>query len=425
MSFHISTHPALDGKVAQEVFPGVFLGPYDPAVDEAWIRSNKITHVVSAGRGVRPPPLPGIQHVYIDILDTITASFVPYFVPVTEFMRCALVNEPVEEFEVPGLEYKGRGSDKVNEKFGIERGQNNAVYVHCAAGVSRSVCLVIAYGMRVLGLTYRQAFEIVKNKRDVISPNNGFRRQLVVWEQSSLDSSEAHALWLQILDAVGAQPADTENRGLLPRGAIHMVLQALSVVEYQSPQRPLPASLGRGFVVPLPKSALVHPPSVATLDAGLTRSLRDELDEGDSILPTGVFPTLQPEITVGSTEEKEEETPTDETRGEERSTALPSQETETEGSSGLPVDKNADRGDATAVETSGVTAEGGADAADVQKVQRDALLSKGGDGGEMRTDEWSLGAHDRQLLEEAVMSAADKEVGTQNNAKQDARQDET
>jgi protein-tyrosine phosphatase len=46
------------------------------------------------------------------------------------------------------------------------------------AGVSRSSSVVIAYLIREKGMTYDEAFGIVKVKRSIIDPNRGFVKQL-------------------------------------------------------------------------------------------------------------------------------------------------------------------------------------------------------------------------------------------------------
>jgi len=46
--------------------------------------------------------------------------------------------------------------------------------VHCLAGVSRSVSLVLAYLIKHKGLTYNKAYDYVKAKRKIIHPNDGF-----------------------------------------------------------------------------------------------------------------------------------------------------------------------------------------------------------------------------------------------------------
>lgn len=48
------------------------------------------------------------------------------------------------------------------------------VLVHCHRGVSRSATIVIMYLMRKFKLTLRDAYKLVKSRRDKIDPNAGF-----------------------------------------------------------------------------------------------------------------------------------------------------------------------------------------------------------------------------------------------------------
>lgn len=54
--------------------------------------------------------------------------------------------------------------------------------VHCYAGVSRSVTVVLSYLIRYSGMTLEQAIEYCRQKRPVIKPNRGFIRQLREYE---------------------------------------------------------------------------------------------------------------------------------------------------------------------------------------------------------------------------------------------------
>ena len=61
-------------------------------------------------------------------------------------------------------------------KYGRDRKQN--VLVHCMAGISRSVSLVIYYLMKKYGMTFEEAWSLVKQKRSIANPNMSFQRQL-------------------------------------------------------------------------------------------------------------------------------------------------------------------------------------------------------------------------------------------------------
>lgn len=52
------------------------------------------------------------------------------------------------------------------------------VLVYCHMGISRSATLVAAVMMKKLGITSDEAIYLVSQKRPIINPNNGFRKQL-------------------------------------------------------------------------------------------------------------------------------------------------------------------------------------------------------------------------------------------------------
>jgi len=59
----------------------------------------------------------------------------------------------------------------------------SCILVHCAAGVSRSATIVISYIMKKKRMPYEEAYHFVKEKRLIISPNEGFIRQLKIYEE--------------------------------------------------------------------------------------------------------------------------------------------------------------------------------------------------------------------------------------------------
>lgn len=60
---------------------------------------------------------------------------------------------------------------------------NRKVFVNCFAGVSRSATIVIAYLIYKQNMTYQDAYDFLKSKRYVISPNSHFVNQLVKLEK--------------------------------------------------------------------------------------------------------------------------------------------------------------------------------------------------------------------------------------------------
>ncbi|KAI8925328.1 protein-tyrosine phosphatase-like protein, partial [Entophlyctis helioformis] len=82
------------------------------------------------------------------IADRPSQNIAQYFEPVAAFLDSALA--------VPGAR----------------------VLVHCHAGVSRSVTLVIAYLVLATGMSLDEAYAHVRKRRPVAKPNVGFARQL-------------------------------------------------------------------------------------------------------------------------------------------------------------------------------------------------------------------------------------------------------
>ncbi|KEG11211.1 putative dual specificity protein phosphatase [Trypanosoma grayi] len=62
------------------------------------------------------------------------------------------------------------------------RANGGKTFIHCHQGVSRSCSFVIAYVMWHEGMCYDRAFEYVRARRTVCSPNAGFYVNLLLWE---------------------------------------------------------------------------------------------------------------------------------------------------------------------------------------------------------------------------------------------------
>jgi protein-tyrosine phosphatase len=63
------------------------------------------------------------------------------------------------------------------------RQEKGSVLVHCVCGVSRSTTLCCAYLMKHHSMTIEQALVQLRSRRHIVQPNNGFLRQLILYNE--------------------------------------------------------------------------------------------------------------------------------------------------------------------------------------------------------------------------------------------------
>jgi hypothetical protein len=97
------------------------------------------------------------------------------------------------------------------------------------AGISRSATIVIAYLMKRRQMTLRQAFLFVKERRSIISPNEGFMAQL-----SKLDeglhgkiSFSTHEFYVSVLVDMGFDKTKSAETLKLKDGIFNLALISL------------------------------------------------------------------------------------------------------------------------------------------------------------------------------------------------------
>ncbi len=85
---------------------------------------------------------------------------------------------------IPLHDHAEQGIDLKSAAGLIQEGRRRGnVLVHCYHGVSRSATLVIAYLMVTRGMLYKTAYQFVLARRACISPNPGFKKQLMLLEE--------------------------------------------------------------------------------------------------------------------------------------------------------------------------------------------------------------------------------------------------
>jgi|HubBroStandDraft_5_1064220.scaffolds.fasta_scaffold208692_2 protein-tyrosine phosphatase len=137
-----------------EILPRLFLGSAQDAASLDFISNNSITHVLNVAREV-----PKCAHVknyaHIPADDSWYQDLIQYF---------PWANKYISE--------------------SLENGGN--ILVHCAAGISRSATIVIAYIMTDYNMSMSDAYNYVKSRRAIVSPNLHFVGQLVQHEKEKI-----------------------------------------------------------------------------------------------------------------------------------------------------------------------------------------------------------------------------------------------
>ncbi|KAK6621132.1 hypothetical protein RUM43_011438 [Polyplax serrata] len=145
-------------RTMQEIVPGLYLGPYSAATKSKLdvLLHSGITHVVCVrqdveSRIIKPHFADRFKYLVLNIADTNTENIIKHFPNVCVFIEEAISN-------------------------------GGKCLVHSNAGISRSAALVMAYIMQKYGLSSREAFTLVQQRRFCINPNEGFMAQLREFE---------------------------------------------------------------------------------------------------------------------------------------------------------------------------------------------------------------------------------------------------
>ena len=149
--FVVDTKPDLQvGRVQQ----GIFVGSQDVANEPSLLAANKITHVLNVG-GFPSQKINGLTYLDVTILDLPEEPLSHHFPACFQFIESALL-------------------------------EDTGVLVHCNAGVSRSVSIVVAYLLKRRKWSLEKAFTAVRKVRPVAKPNEGFMKQLKMYENDCI-----------------------------------------------------------------------------------------------------------------------------------------------------------------------------------------------------------------------------------------------
>ncbi|PHT94908.1 Dual specificity protein phosphatase 1 [Capsicum chinense] len=135
---------------------GLYLGSFGAANNKDALKSLNLTHILTIARDINPPYPDEFFYKVLAVHDRVDENISHYFEECFNYIEEA-------------------------------KGQGGGVLVHCFAGKSRSATIVIAYLMKKHAMSHNEAYQLVKSKRPVVSPNAGFVAQLENYDKTLKD----------------------------------------------------------------------------------------------------------------------------------------------------------------------------------------------------------------------------------------------
>lgn len=162
----MSSHDCIYGPISIDMIEdNLYLGGLAAAGNVEIINKYKITHILTIDTHPLPRMISELRHIttkYIQLSDQPKEDLLSHFDETDVFI-----------------------------KEGLSKG---VVLVHCYFGVSRSATVIIAHIMKKYNKSYHEAFQLVKAKRNIIFPNQGFVAQLKLYKEMgyTIDPTSMH-----------------------------------------------------------------------------------------------------------------------------------------------------------------------------------------------------------------------------------------
>jgi protein-tyrosine phosphatase len=134
-------HPECDEIIKEKLY----LGNYDFALNKDLLKNQNISCIIVCGSELECKFPNEYKYLKINLNDYIEDSILPYIDQCLKF---------------------------------IDDNKDKKIFIHCNAGVSRSPSIVIAYLIKGLKYSFKEAYDLVKSKRKIIKPNDKFMDEL-------------------------------------------------------------------------------------------------------------------------------------------------------------------------------------------------------------------------------------------------------
>ena len=150
------------GNLPHKIMHYLYLGDYSCATNPVIHESLGVHYIINAsGFANEFEDHPQISYLNVNVWDTPSATISQHFESCIEFIDQARQND-------------------------------GCVMVHCAAGISRSTTIVLAYLMVREKMSLRDAYILVRGIRSVVRPNSGFVKQLLQFEHQTLGRNSVY-----------------------------------------------------------------------------------------------------------------------------------------------------------------------------------------------------------------------------------------
>eukprot|EP01084_Bolivina_argentea_P146761 256889_1 len=152
-----------------------FLGNANHCRDEIILKNLGITHIINCSKQIKNKfEKITLENVSNDEMKQDTESYH------AEYIRVPILDiteQNINKYFIETIKF----IENVLNENNIEI--KNKILCHCHAGISRSATITIAYLMYATNISFIKALTLLKSKRELANPNQGFRTQLIDFEK--------------------------------------------------------------------------------------------------------------------------------------------------------------------------------------------------------------------------------------------------
>ncbi|KAM5238165.1 dual specificity protein phosphatase 18 isoform 1-T1 [Ctenodactylus gundi] len=153
--------PSVSGL--SQITRSLYISSAGAANNKHLLTSNNITTVINVSVEVVDTCYDNIQYMQVPVADAPISCLYDFFDPIADHIHS------------------------------VEMTQGRTL-LHCAAGISRSAALCLAYLMKYHAMSLLEAHTWTKSCRPIIRPNNGFWEQLIHYEFQLFGKNTVHMI---------------------------------------------------------------------------------------------------------------------------------------------------------------------------------------------------------------------------------------